>query len=61
MVKSLPPIEFSYEEAGWDIEVKDISAENLVHASIGIDDQQYAWVDLFSDGISGILSEQASA
>ena len=60
-VKILPPMQFTYERMGWDTEVKNISTENLTHAPVGIDDGIYAWVDLYSEGVSGILTEQANA
>ena len=39
--------------------MKDVTAENLVHAPIGISGN-YQWVDLFNEGINGILAEQGN-
>lgn len=58
--RSLPPLEFSYFKPGFSREVKEISRENIVHDPIGLDNQLYQWTDLYSEGISGILTEQAT-
>ena len=57
--KSLPPIEFSYHELEWNKSVKTISPEDVINAPAGIG-ANYQWVDLYNEGISGILSEQAN-
>jgi RHS repeat-associated protein len=59
--QSLPPVEFAYQPSGWDTTIKSISTENIVNDPVGIDDRNYQWVDLYGEGISGILTEQASA
>ncbi|MDB5226557.1 MAG: repeat-associated core domain protein [Bacteroidota bacterium] len=59
--RALPPVEFSYEALGWDTDVKSLTAENLGNLPVGIDDKLYQWVDLYGEGISGILTEQADA
>jgi RHS repeat-associated protein len=58
--KNLPQIEFEYEEHDWNKEIKSIHSENLVHAPVGLDEQQYLFTDLFNEGLSGILTEQAN-
>ena len=58
--KQLPPIEFEYQRHAWSNEVKTISSEDLVHAPVGLDEQQYQFADLFNEGLSGILTEQAN-
>ena len=58
--KTLPPLQFTYNKPGFSKEVKEISPENREHAPVGIDNQKYQWTDLYSEGISGILSEQAT-
>jgi RHS repeat-associated protein len=57
-VKELPPFQFTYESSGWDTRVKNIRSEELENLPVGIDDKDYQWVDLYKEGISGILSEQ---
>ncbi|HMK26025.1 MAG TPA: SpvB/TcaC N-terminal domain-containing protein [Chitinophagaceae bacterium] len=58
--KSLPAIEFKYQKHDWDKKVKTIFTEDLVHAPVGLDEQQYQFTDLFNEGLSGILTEQAN-
>lgn len=58
--KKLPAMEFDYQKHDWNDDVKTISTENLVHAPVGLDDQHYQFTDLFNEGLSGILSEQAN-
>ena len=57
--KNLPPIEFAYQSHDWNKEIKAISSENFVHAPSGLDEGQYQFTDLFNEGLSGILTEQA--
>ena len=59
--KNLPPTEFTYQKHQWNSEVKTITTENLVHAPSGLDEGQYQFTDLFNEGLSGILTEQAGA
>ena len=59
--KSFPPVEFTYEPLGWNTELKSVSIESLENAPAGIDDRNYQWIDLYGEGVSGILSEQADA
>lgn len=58
--RSLPPIEFSYFKPGFSQEVKVISPDNIMNAPTGLDNTNYLWTDLLNEGISGILSEQAT-
>lgn len=58
-VKSLPPLTFDYQWLRWNTEVKEVSPESLVHAPSGLADN-YQWVDLYNEGINGILTEQAN-
>jgi RHS repeat-associated protein len=57
--KSLPATEFEYQKHAWNSEVKSISSEDLVHDPIGLDESDYQFTDLFNEGLSGILTEQA--
>jgi RHS repeat-associated protein len=58
--KKLPAIEFAYQKHDWNSTVKTISAEDLIHAPSGLDEQQYQFTDLFNEGLSGILTEQGN-
>ncbi|MBF8277153.1 MAG: spvB [Candidatus Brocadiaceae bacterium] len=57
--KSLPPMEFEYQKHDWNKEVKSIPSDSLIHAPAGLDEPQYQFTDLFNEGLSGILTEQA--
>ncbi|PWT79107.1 MAG: insecticidal toxin complex protein, partial [Bacteroidetes bacterium] len=56
--KTLPPVEFSYQELNWDMEVQNVTRENFQNDPVGLT-PGYQWTDLWSEGISGILTEQA--
>ncbi len=56
--KTLPPLEFTYQRLSWSSEVHSVDRENLVNAPVGLTNN-YQWVDLYGEGIAGILSEQA--
>jgi len=58
--KKLPSVEFEYQKHDWNSEVKTVSPGALVHAPTGIEQSPYQFVDLFNEGLSGILSEQAN-
>ena len=58
--RSLPPVKFTYEKLGWSTEIKSLPKESLENLPVGIDDQSYQWIDLHSEGLSGILTEQAN-
>ncbi|MBE7170548.1 MAG: hypothetical protein INR73_08155 [Williamsia sp.] len=58
--KSLPPFEFNYEPLGWNTQVQSLSKENLENLPVGMDDRSYQWIDLYGEGLSGMLTEQAT-
>lgn len=58
--KSLSPVAFTYEPLGWDTSLKSLPAENHENLPAGIDDKMYQWIDLYSEGVSGIITEQAN-
>lgn len=58
--KNLPATEFEYQKHDWNKEVKAISPDDLIHAPAGLDEQQYQFTDLYNEGLSGILTEQAA-
>ncbi len=59
--QSLPPVEFSYTESKVDETVRFVDAESLEDLPEGLDGARHRWLDLDSEGLSGILSEQAGA
>ena len=54
----LPAIEFTYSEATVDETVRTVDAESEQNLPYGLDGVRYRWVDLDSEGASGILTEQ---
>ncbi len=57
---SLPAQSFSYQALHWQAAVQQLSSADAVNAPEGLSDT-YQWADLWNEGISGILSEQAGA
>jgi RHS repeat-associated protein len=63
--RSLPPLEFGYSVSPLDdltydqLPLQEVDAESLENLPSGIDNNNYRWVDLDGEGISGVLSEQA--
>jgi RHS repeat-associated protein len=57
--KSLPPVDFYYQELNWNTTVQNVTAENFENDPVGLT-ASYQWTDLWSEGISGILTEQAN-
>lgn len=58
--KNFPATEFEYQKHEWDKQVKAISANALVNSPVGLDEPLYQFTDLFNEGLSGILTEQAN-
>lgn len=58
--KSLPTVDFTYQELSWNREVQTVSAGSLENDPVGLGGG-YQFVDLWSEGISGILTEQSGA
>ncbi|NNV57631.1 insecticidal toxin complex protein [Panacibacter sp. KCS-6] len=58
--KNFPAVEFQYQKHEWNSEVNTIAAEELIHAPSGLDGAGYQFTDLFNEGLSGMLTEQAN-
>jgi len=58
--KTFPPLELEYQELQWNKNIRTITPENAVHLPAGLS-SGYQWVDLYNEGISGILTEQGDA
>src|SRR5439155_2885668 len=56
--KFLPEIEIDYQQHEWNTEIKSVTSDNLFHVPAGFADKSYLWVDLFNEGIAGILMEK---
>ncbi len=59
--KSLPSLELDYSKATINEEIREVDGQSLENIPIGIDGQQYRWVDLDGEGISGILTQQGKS
>jgi RHS repeat-associated protein len=59
--KSLPPLEFEYSRAEIREQVRCVDAQSMENLPNGLDGEQYKWLDLNGEGLSGILTEQADA
>ncbi|MCF0075526.1 insecticidal toxin complex protein [Dyadobacter sp. CY261] len=57
--RSLPPLSLTYQAHDWNLDPKELPKESVADLPQGIDGQQYQWVDLYNEGISGALTEQA--
>jgi RHS repeat-associated protein len=58
--RSYPPLEFRYDRPAINREIRAVDPQSLKNLPIGLDGSKYQWVDLDSEGVSGILSEQAT-
>jgi RHS repeat-associated protein len=54
---ALPQVSYSYQPLAWQTSVHDLAIEN---APEGLSDT-YQWLDLYGEGVSGILTEQAGS
>ena len=61
LCQSLPPLEFEYSRAEMSREVKDVECDSLENLPLGVDGASYQWLDLNSEGLPGVLSQQAGA
>ncbi|HVI47983.1 MAG TPA: SpvB/TcaC N-terminal domain-containing protein [Chitinophaga sp.] len=59
--KFLPETIFHYEQHSWNTSVKAVAEQSTVHIPQGIDGKQYIWIDLYNEGISGVLTGQAGS
>ncbi len=58
--KSLPPLEFEYTQPEVQDKLHEVDLESLENLPQGLDGVRYQWVDLEGEGLSGILTEQAT-
>ncbi len=59
--RSLPALEFEYTEPVIDNSVHELDRASLDNLPQGLDGTLYQWIDLDSEGLSGILTEQAES
>jgi RHS repeat-associated protein len=56
--KHFPPMTFDYQQHAWNSTVQTVAPEDIVHAPAGLDEPKYQFIDLWNEGLSGILTEQ---
>lgn len=59
--KSFPPTEFEYSKPSIQDEVRVVDERDLLGIPAGVDGTNISWVDLHGEGLTGLLTEQASA
>ncbi|MGB3653213.1 MAG: toxin TcdB middle/N-terminal domain-containing protein, partial [Rivularia sp. (in: cyanobacteria)] len=57
--KSLPPLTMEYRHLHWNTEIRQVSQNELENLPEGLGGN-YQWVDLYGEGISGLLAEQGN-
>jgi RHS repeat-associated protein len=57
--RSMPPIEFEYTQPYVQETIHVVDPKSLENLPIGLDGLSYQWIDVFGEGIPGILTEQA--
>ena len=55
----LPPVSLEVQELAWDRRIHEVSSGSLENDPVGLG-SGYQWVDLWSEGVSGILTEQGA-
>lgn len=56
--RSLPPMAFEYQVHEWDMTVRELARESLPDAPAGTEGSGWQFVDLYAEGLEGILTEQ---
>jgi RHS repeat-associated protein len=59
--KSYPPVTFIYSEAEIGTKIRSLDVDDLENLPAGVDTQGYRWIDLFGEGLNGILIEKDNA
>ncbi len=59
--KSLPKLEFQYTSVKVNETVREVDADSHQNLPYGADGSQYQWIDLDSEGLTGVLTEQDDA
>ena len=59
--RSMPPVEFDYEPLDWDTTVHTVEDHGGSSGRRAAVVRPYHWVNLFSEGIAGVLSEHEGA
>lgn len=57
--RALPLLQFEYSRAEIQAELKTIDPTSVENLPAGLDGGRYQWADLWGEGLSGVLTEQA--
>jgi RHS repeat-associated protein len=55
--RSLPAVEFEYSEPIVQDKVEEVDPSSLQNLPVGLDGSAYRWLDLYGEGVPGILTE----
>jgi len=58
---SLPTLEFTYSRAELQSDLRTVDPQELAQLPQGLDGSAYQFIDLFGEGVPGVLTEQAGA
>jgi len=56
-----PPLSFQYQGLNWDTTVREVPEDSILYAPAGLAASNYQFTDLYGEGLSGMLTEQAHA
>lgn len=57
--KSMPPLSFEYTALSIQDTIQTLDEESLLQLPYGVDGSHYQWVDLYGEGIPGVLAAQS--
>lgn len=57
--QAMPPIEFEYTEARISGTVQVLEESSLEHLPAGVDGSAYQWLDVYGEGLAGVITEAA--
>ncbi|WP_207514391.1 SpvB/TcaC N-terminal domain-containing protein [Longitalea luteola] len=58
--QSTPPHTFEYQAHSWNSNVNTITPDEAGGLPAGFDDSKYLFIDLYNEGVTGMLTEQAN-
>jgi RHS repeat-associated protein len=58
--RAIPPLSFEYQPIGWDMTARTAPAEAVLDAPVGLS-EPYRLIDLYGEGIAGILCQAGPA
>ncbi|HFD87800.1 MAG TPA: toxin, partial [Gammaproteobacteria bacterium] len=58
--RSLPPLEFTYTQPEISQQIQTVDKQSLENIPTGNDGGTYQWIDLDGEGLSGLLTQQAT-